>query len=171
MAPCNGARQKLSTHFNGGLRHSHAQTARRGRWPNSLRRDFGPRWLGAENEASQCSASGKGGKTAHVDDPPPPTYMRATHPAPLAHIRLARMHTHMHMPRAHAHAHEPNLEPTHASPLAREIGCMYPKEFRIRCYQPRPMDWTHRLFNRARSSRSQTSTDNQTVRYFLAIRF
>ena len=27
----------------------------------------------------------------------------------------------------------------------------------------RPMDWTHRLFNRARSSRSQTLTDNQTV--------
>ena len=26
----------------------------------------------------------------------------------------------------------------------------------------RPMDWTHRLFNRARSSRSQTLTDNQT---------
>ena len=25
-------------------------------------------------------------------------------------------------------------------------------------------DWTHRLFNRARSSRSQTLTDNQTVR-------
>ena len=24
----------------------------------------------------------------------------------------------------------------------------------------RPMDWTHRLFNRARSSRSQTLTDN-----------
>jgi len=30
----------------------------------------------------------------------------------------------------------------------------------------RPMDWTHRLFNRARSSRSQTLTDNQTVRLF-----
>ena len=28
----------------------------------------------------------------------------------------------------------------------------------------RPMDWTHRLFNQARSSRSQTLTDNQTVR-------
>ena len=31
----------------------------------------------------------------------------------------------------------------------------------------RPMDWTHRLFNRARSSISQTLTDNQTVRLSL----
>ena len=35
--------------------------------------------------------------------------------------------------------------------------------------QPRPMDWTHRLFNRARSSRSQTLTDNQTVRLSLQV--
>ena len=33
----------------------------------------------------------------------------------------------------------------------------------------RPMDWTHRLFNRARSSRSQTLTDNQTVRLSLQV--
>ena len=33
----------------------------------------------------------------------------------------------------------------------------------------RPMDWTHRLFNRARSSRSQTFTDNQTVRLSLQV--
>ena len=35
--------------------------------------------------------------------------------------------------------------------------------------QQRPMDWTHRLFNRARSSRSQTLTDNQTVRLSIQV--
>ena len=33
----------------------------------------------------------------------------------------------------------------------------------------RPMDWTHQLFNRAWSSRSQTLTDNQTVRLSLQV--
>ena len=32
------------------------------------------------------------------------------------------------------------------------------------------MDWTHRLFNRARSSRSQTLTVNQTVRLVVPVR-
>ena len=34
----------------------------------------------------------------------------------------------------------------------------------VKMLQQRPMDWTHRLFNRARSSRSQTLTDNRTER-------